>query len=156
MQGTGHTFISLTPSQEAALIPHPSCCHVNHRPTGSLLFTLVSLPPKFDYCNCLLTVCSAGFHTSSSCQGQEQGAASLILKRGTLPTHRDNTIASCLSVTPQAPDLCANPKIAPILYTSWSSYSVSLVKPISLEFSPWIFVVKFCPLQLSKVTVSLV
>lgn len=126
MQGTGHTFISLTPSQEAALLPHPSCCHVNHRPTGSLLFTLVSLPPKFDYCNCLLTVCSAGFHTSSSCQGQEQGAASLILKRGTLPTHRDNTIASCLSVTPK-----------PLIYVPTPRLLLSYTLPGPLILCPW-------------------
>ena len=72
------------PSDWAFVLPwresHPSCCHVNHRPTGSRLFTLVSLPPRFDYCNCLLTMCSAGFHTSTSCQGRELWAAWVTVK----------------------------------------------------------------------------
>lgn len=72
------TRLPLFPWKES----HPSCCHVNHRPTGSRLFTLVSLPPRFDYCNCLSTVCSAGFHTSSSYRDREWWWAVWVTVRG--------------------------------------------------------------------------
>lgn len=84
MDRVGCIFISFTLSEKAALLPwretHPSGCHVNHRPTGSRLFTLVSLPPKFDYYNCLLTMCFASFHTSSSCEGQRWWAVCVVVK----------------------------------------------------------------------------
>ena len=75
--------------------------------------------------------------------------------KGALPTHRDNTIASCPSTTPK-----------PLIYVPsprwFLSYMLSAplvcipVQAYLSEFSLQIFVVKSCPLQFSKVTVSLV
>lgn len=103
----------------------------------------MSLPPRFDYCNCLLTVCAASFHTSSSCQGQEQGAACILLKVGTSNTQGYQDCI--LSIHhPQALDFHANLEIAPILY-AFCSCAVSLAKHTS-GFSPWIFCGQILPI----------
>lgn len=101
--------------------------NVNHRPTGSRLFTLVSLSPRFDYCNCLLTMCSVSFHSSSSCWGRSNGLfgswGKMIHTQPwllTLSLHHSPALVPCTGLhTP---------------FTSFVHY-VSLVKDISLDFN---------------------
>lgn len=112
---------------------------------GVRYFTLMSLPPRVDYCNCLLTMCSAGFHTSSSCRGRELWAVCVMVKG-----------EASMPVGPSSPSLC------PVCWCSDRSFCllwVVIMCPWPRR-SLWIltmnFVVKSCPMQLPKVTQSLV
>lgn len=140
------TRLPLLPWRES----HPSCCHVNHRPTGSRLFTLVSLPPRFDYCNCLLTMCSAGFHTSSSCRDREWWWAACVTVKGEASNR--HTESASQPVCPSSPNPCSGCRSSN--YSFYLFFGLLYCVPRWPRTPLWIltigFVVKSCSTQLPK------
>lgn len=136
MNRVGQSFSVLFQWTRLPLLPWrelcPSCCHVNHRPTGSRLFTLMSLSPRFDYCNCLSTMCSVSSTPAPAAGDRAVGSLCHGEKGSFRQVHVHSSDPwTCLSIIPKPSFSVLTPK----LLLPFIVHYVSPAKDISLDFN---------------------